>query len=543
MSTYTSEPGTRLAGRYRLVEQTSAGNGWTMWKAQDETLARAVAVLTFALGFPRIPEVVTAARAASRLTDPRLAQVFDVEDGDGQAYVVMEWVSGETLADLVANGPMEPARGCALVAEAARALAGAHAAGQAHLMLTPRSLCWTRSSGVKITGLGIDAALVGAGLANASDPALTDTMDLAGLAYAALTGYWPRESEGYLPAAPATDGEVCTPHQVSAEVPTAMDAVVTRALLQRPVRQAPPILTPDAFAEALAEVAPPVPLPLPEPVPPIVPGAYNGYSGYGRQGGQGGYRPTNAFGQAGGYAATDGFAANPNNPSTWNARGGGTASYRRSRPAERGSGSRALLSVVVVLVLAAVAAGAWLVSNGLGKPGGSEAAGGANAGTGSSSSNSVSLQPVGGQSFNILGTGDEDPQDAQNPISGSSPAWTTQHYTSARFGGLKSGTGYLVDMGKSVKLSQVTVQFGSQCCATAAVYLGDSPTKTNGALSNYTLVAPATSVSGNHIYTISDNTTGRYVLIWFTSLPPMDGQFQGTISRVAVRGSAASGSG
>src|ERR1700742_1665895 len=149
MSTYTAEPGTRLAGRYRLGDQEIAGNGWTMWKAMDEPLARPVSVLTFAPGFPRIPEVVTAARAASRLTDPRLAQVFDVEDGDDQAYIVMEWVSGESLADLVAEGPLDPGRGCALVAEAARALAGAHAAGQAHLLLTPQSLRWTRSSGVK----------------------------------------------------------------------------------------------------------------------------------------------------------------------------------------------------------------------------------------------------------------------------------------------------------------------------------------------------------------------------------------------------------
>jgi len=170
-----------------------------MWKAQDETLARPVSVLTFAQGFPRIPEVVTAARAASRLTDPRLAQVFDVEDGGDQAYIVMEWVAGDTLADLVAEGPMDPGHGCALVAEAARALAGAHAVGQAHLLLTPQSLRWTRSSGVKITGLGIDAALAGSGLANPSDPALTDTRDLAGLLYAALTGYWPCESQATPP--------------------------------------------------------------------------------------------------------------------------------------------------------------------------------------------------------------------------------------------------------------------------------------------------------------------------------------------------------
>ena len=148
MSTYTSEPGTRLAGRYRLVDQVAAGNGWTMWKAMDETLARPVSVLTFAQGFPRIPQVVTAARAASRLTDPRLAQVFDVEDGGDQAYVVLEWVGGETLTDMLADNPLEPGQACALIADASRALAGAHAAGQVHLRLTPDALRWTRGSAV-----------------------------------------------------------------------------------------------------------------------------------------------------------------------------------------------------------------------------------------------------------------------------------------------------------------------------------------------------------------------------------------------------------
>src|ERR1700742_1091109 len=124
MSTYTSEPGTRLPGRYRLVDQTVTGNGWILWKAIDETLARPVSILTFAPGFPRIPQVVTAARAASRLTDPRMAQVFDVEDG-GQAYIVLEGVGGDSLTDIVdAGGPLDPARACSLISDAARAIAG-----------------------------------------------------------------------------------------------------------------------------------------------------------------------------------------------------------------------------------------------------------------------------------------------------------------------------------------------------------------------------------------------------------------------------------
>src|ERR1700750_2642584 len=97
MSTYTSEPGTRLAGRYRLVDQVRSGTGWTDWKATDETLARFVTALTFAPGFPRGAETVPAARTASRLGDPRFSQVFDVEDGEELAYVVLEWVAGGAL--------------------------------------------------------------------------------------------------------------------------------------------------------------------------------------------------------------------------------------------------------------------------------------------------------------------------------------------------------------------------------------------------------------------------------------------------------------
>src|SRR5258708_19268705 len=126
MSTYTWAAGTRLAGRYRLGEEVRAGAGWTYWKATDETLARSVTVLTFATGFPRVAETVTAARAASRLSDPRFSQVFDVEDADERAYVVLEWIVGDSLLDMLSEGPLEPPRAAALMAGAARAIAAAH---------------------------------------------------------------------------------------------------------------------------------------------------------------------------------------------------------------------------------------------------------------------------------------------------------------------------------------------------------------------------------------------------------------------------------
>jgi hypothetical protein len=555
MSTFTSEPGTRLAGRYRLVDQVAAGTGWTMWKAMDETLARPVSVLTFTQGDPRIPQVVTAARAASRLTDPRLAQVFDVEDGgdyaaagaNGEvppgataAYVVLEWVGGETLTDLVADGPLDPARACLLVADAARAVAGAHAAGQAHLRLTPETLRWTRSSGVKITGLGIDAALADSGLAETaeSEPAVTDTRDLAALLYAALTGYWPGESQTGLPPAPVSDGVVCTPRQVTADVPQAVDGVVCRALLHRAGRQGPPILAAGEFADALSSVAPPVPLPDPAPLP------------------RGNFEPPPRYDYAehDGYAAYQaGYTPDPDDPASWALPGRGRSgpiAYQQRYPASRrGGASRALLALVVVLVIAAVAATAWVIGTSLHKASSHKAGGTPSAKASTSPAGAAVLTPAGVDTFNIFGSDDEDAAQAQQAIDtgpGSlKTSWATEYYVGQpKFGGLKPGTGLLLDMGRPVRLSQVGVLFGSNCCTTAKIYLGNSSEKSRTALNDFKLVAPSAAASGNHVFTTSHDVTGRYVLIWITSLPPKEGsanQYQALIYNVVVRGVAVSG--
>jgi hypothetical protein len=543
MSTFTSEPGTRLAGRYRLVDQAAAGSGWTMWKAMDETLARPVSVLTFAPGFPRIPQVLTAARAASRLTDPRLAQVFDVEDGGDQAYVVLEWVGGETLTDMLADSPLEPPQACALIADAARALAGAHAAGQAHLRLTPDTLRWTRGSGVKITGLGIDAALAGDGLigAGAGDPTVTDTVDLAALLYAALTGYWPGESQTALPSAPESDGVVCTPRQVTADVSPAIDGVVCRALLQRGGRHGAPIVSPGEFADALAGVAPPVPLPEPAPIGILDPPRYPGRDGYG--GYQGGY-PSNADDHSN-WALPDrgrgGTAPYPGPPGHGPRDGRGAGGHGASR----GGASRAMVTVVVVLVIAALVATALIISNSLGNSGNGKAGGTPSTKPSSAApAGAAALKPVSVSTFNIFGNDSEDSQDAPLAIDNSlTTAWATDYYKgSPNFGGLKPGTGLLLDMGKSVKLSQVEVLFGSQCCTTAEIYLGNSSAASKTALNNFTKVSPSATASGNHVFTANSSATGRYVLIWITSLPLMQGnssQYQALIYNIVVRGTAA----
>ena len=535
MSTYTSEPGTRLAGRYRLVDQTSAGTGWTYWKATDETLARPVTVLTFATGFPRITETVTAARAASRLNDTRFAQVFDVEDSGEGAYVVLEWVAAEALIDLLAEGPLDPARAVAVIAEAAQALAAAHRAGQVHLRLDPTALHWTPGGGVKICGLGIDAALAGPALVSEEASSVADTRDLARLLYAALTGYWPGPSgpgAAGLPPAPAdSDGEPCSPRQVAAGVPAGIDSATCRALFQQPNRQGPALSTPDAFAEALTAIAPPLPAPAPAPARAPGPGAtsYGGYDGYdgsfggGYGGSFGGSGPTNPYPQADGESAR-----------------AVTAGYRRRHPtSERSAVARGVVSVVIVLVLAAIGVTAWAISRSLhhATPAATTHQQHSNS---PSATAAVLLKPVSASVFSVNGNPD-DPGEAKYAIAPSpGKYWHTDYYLNyPKFGHLPDvpGMGLVLDMGTRVRLSQVAVQFGSKCCATVNIEIGNS---NSAGLSAFTPVAPtATSAAGMTTFNVTSTTTGRYVLIWITSLPPLTGnQYQAQIYDVTVRGTS-----
>jgi serine/threonine protein kinase len=523
MSTYTSEPGTRLAGRYRLVDQTAAGTGWTYWKATDETLARPVTVLTFAPGFPRVPETVTAARAASRLGDSRFAQVFDVEDAPDGAYVVMEWVAGESLADLVSDGPLEPHRAASIVAEAAQAMAVAHRLGQAHLRLDPGNLHWTAGGGVKISGLGIDAALAGSALTATEDPELTDARDLSRLLYAGLTGYWPGPDASLLPPAPTdSTGEPCAPRQVAAGVPAGIDSVTCRALFQHQDRHGPALSTPAAFTDALTAIAPPA-------GPPPPPAAMSS-------------RPlprpmgdTDSFFVRSGESTGTLPGRRPDGP-------GRHGSYRRNYPAtERSAVARGVVSVVIVVVLAAIGVTGWAISRSLHHTSSGPPAHQQQSSHPASSPTSVLLKPLSATVYNPLDSNpnSDDPSEAQYALGGQpGKFWHTSYYQgSPQFGNLKKGVGLLLDMGSAVRLSQLSVQFGTSCCAHVDIEIGNSSSPS--ALSSFTTVASSSTAAGLTPFKVTGSATGRYVLIWFTSLPPMAGsasRYQAEIYDVIVHG-------
>jgi hypothetical protein len=241
-----------LGGRFRLDERISldkqvsgpCGSSWearglSLWKATDRLLTRAVTIYLLP-GGPVPRAVVDAVQSAAKVSDPRLATIYDTGFDEQCPYIVAEWTPGTHLEDLVLSGLPHPALAAAMIADAADAIAVAHRAGRPHLRLTPRSVRWDNGSGLKITGLGLDAALCGSterpergsvpGGTGAENPVAADTSALARMLYALLTGYWPGDEPTALPPAPRHKGNVCTPRQIRAGVPAMLDAIACRGL-------------------------------------------------------------------------------------------------------------------------------------------------------------------------------------------------------------------------------------------------------------------------------------------------------------------------
>lgn len=246
-----------LDARFRLEDRVGPDEDAAVWRANDERLHREVTVHMLA---PRsvTPELASAVQAAAGISDPRLARIFDVTYDGEHPYVISEWAPGRNIEELLAAGCPAPRLAAGIIADAAEALAIAHRAGVAHLCLGPRSLRWG-GSGVKITGLGIEAALRHA---QAADPASADTRALGQMLYALLTGYWPGSERTSLPSAPYRRGRWCPPRKIR-ELPRGLSKITISAL--RPDEDGSiEIREPADLARALWKTVPSAPCPAPE---------------------------------------------------------------------------------------------------------------------------------------------------------------------------------------------------------------------------------------------------------------------------------------
>lgn len=170
------EEGTRLKDRYRLQRLLGRGGMASVWLATDEVLERPVAVKLLADTIASDPEFLARfrreARVAAGLSHPNLIGVYDYSDREERPYLVMEYVSGETLSERMSGGaPIDCER---LAGELLGALAHIHAAGIVHRDVKPQN--------VLIAPEG-DARLIDFGIALPADAtALTRTGHLLGTA-------------------------------------------------------------------------------------------------------------------------------------------------------------------------------------------------------------------------------------------------------------------------------------------------------------------------------------------------------------------------
>ena len=135
------------------------------------------------------------------------------------------------------------------------------------------------------------------------------------------------------------------------------------------------------------------------------------------------------------------------------------------------------------------------------------------------------MKPKAVSGFDPLGDGQEGAAHAQNAIDGkSSTDWHSESYTTADFGGLKDGVGLLLDMGESVPIRQVSIEFGNSPGGTAELRLGDSQD-----LKKLAVAGKPTDAAGKKDFSFQTAQKSRYVLVWFTKLPPYDGGFRGSV--------------
>jgi len=268
------EPGDLIGGRYELGRQLGAGGMARVYLGHDRLLDREVAVKVLAEPYASDPNFVERFRreasAAAGLNHPNIVAVYDRGEADGSYYIVMEYLSGPDLKQVIrSRAPLPPTEAIDDAQQILAALGAAHRRDVVHRDVKPQNVLVAEDGHLKVTDFGIARAGAESDMTEAGSvigtaqylspeqargdevTAASDTYAVGIVLYEMLTGRVP--FDGGPPVAVAMkqiSDEPVSPRIVEPSVPRELEAVVMRALAKRPSER---YRTAEEMSRALAE--------------------------------------------------------------------------------------------------------------------------------------------------------------------------------------------------------------------------------------------------------------------------------------------------
>ena len=519
-----ADGGVVLGGRYELTERIANGGMASVWRAYDDVLARTVAVKllhdhlaadeAFRERFRR------EAIAAAKLTHPNVVSLYDTGSEGDRVYLVMEYVDGATLREVIADlGSMAAGQAANIGEKIARALDYAHERGLVHRDVKPANILIGDDGAVKVADFGIakaeehdgDLTKTGMVLGTAAYVApeqitgaspvdgRADQYALGCMLYEALTGRQPFKGEtAVATAAQRLESQPTALRALRADIPRGLDTIVMRAMARDPE---------DRFA-SLGEMA----------------DALSAFADADTS-------HTAALPLATAHRATTTGRAQP--PPAQR------VAVAPPEPARRDSFLRTegrWLIPVIVLIVVAGGLLAAAVSSGFFDPGqltgGPDAAEEEQPGAEQPQPQPLDIAEV--SAFDPGGDGSEN--DSQLPAlldDDEATIWRSETYETPDFGGFpKDGIGFTVDLGDPAQVAAVALGVASDGL-NFEVRVADEVSDDVGA---WERVAAESDASGTVEVQLDQPVAARYVLIWITGPLPDAGGYRAELSSITVLG-------